>query len=102
MAITKSYLLSSFLELAKGTSGVNIRVNEPPSFQYIGTLTEDNDFGSVRQLNGIELDEKLVIIVASDDKLTIFAQTKDGSRMKFNEQVQSRRLNRKRTNILFR
>ena len=79
--------MSSFLELSKGTSGVNVRLNEPPNFPYIGTLTEDIDFGSVRQLKGIELDEKLIIIVASDDKMTIFTETKDGSRMKFNEQV---------------
>jgi len=86
VAVTDQYLISSCRNLLKQESGLTIRSTKP-GFAYLGTLTEDIDFGSIRQVWAKENDGKLMIIAASDDAMTVWNEHNEGTRLKVNEDL---------------
>jgi len=86
VAVTDQYLISSCRNLLKQESGLTIRSTKP-GFAYLGTLTEDIDFGSIRQVWAKENDGKLMVIAASDDAMTVWNEHNEGTRLKVNEDL---------------
>ena len=92
VAVTDQYLISSCRNLLKQESGLTIRSTKP-GFAYLGTLTEDIDFGSIRQVWAKENDGKLMVIAASDDAMTVWNEHNEGTRLKVNEDVRNSMIN---------
>jgi len=84
--VTDQYLISSCRNLLKQESGLTIRSTKP-GFAYLGTLSEDIDFGSVRKVLAKENNGKLMIIAASDDAMTVWKEDIEGTRLKVNEDL---------------
>ena len=86
VAVTDQYIISSTRNLLNQESGITIRSTKP-GFAYLGTLTEDIDFGSIRQVTANESNGKLMIIATSDETMTVWKEDNEGTRMKVNEDV---------------
>ena len=86
VATTENYIISSSFDEPSKSVACNIRRGKNP-YRYIGTLIEDIDFGPIRKLFASEVDGKLMIVVASDKKVTLWVEQREGTRARSTTEV---------------
>ena len=77
--------MSSSFDLLKNSAQVHIR--DKKTFDYLGSLIEESDFGSIRCVYATEQKSVLQVVTASDDCVTLWTEESDAFPVKYTEEV---------------
>ena len=82
---TENYIVSSSFDLLKNSAQVHIR--DKKAYDYLGSLVEEPDFGSIRCLYATEKKGAFQVVTASDDCVTLWTEESDAFPVKYSEEV---------------